>query len=158
MSKDRCSNHLISIKDLLKQRKSSNEVNDHFDEIYLEIVDRQNQILDYLLKQEKNNRKILYQIISNENLLKKQFRRIFVQLIKKRRKSSIQSNRLEKKSKFSPEESFQSNDETLIIYWHLKNPCQVSRLETKLFFPLPFRKLQSNHLTKSLLSQSNDRH
>jgi hypothetical protein len=120
---------------------SLNETNDHLNKLFLNIIQRQNRLFNYL--QQQNDRcmerqtleNLLNQILSKENLLIDKLKRIYVKLnAKKRRRKktfqlrnkseeiNISINDIKQVTHKNDQESFQikfnpSNDEILKIYW-----------------------------------------
>jgi len=161
MSDDRFLNELIIEQQLLEdtslllKKKQSlnkflllslNETNDHLNEIFLNIIQRQNRLFNYLLEekdqyiQRQTFENLLNQILSNEHLIIDKLKRIYNKLnTKKRRRKKpfISRNRPEQIkisiddikqviNRIDQESSSQiqahgSNDEILKIYWRSKS-------------------------------------
>jgi len=164
MSDDRVLNEFIIEQELLKETNlllkkkeslnkllilSLNETNDHLNKLFLNIIQRQNRLFNYLF--EENDRCIqrqtlenhLNKILFNENLLIDQLKRIYLKLnIKKRRrkKTFISEHRSEQINKSvnhsfinqNDQHSFQyqlntSNNDILKIYWRSISSNNLSK-------------------------------
>jgi hypothetical protein len=149
MSHDRLLNELFIKKELFKdatlllKKKESlnkllllslNETNDHLNKIFLNIIQTQHRLFNYLLEekdryaQRQTLENLLHQILQNDNLLIDKLKRIYLKLKKKqrKRKKSFNSSRKTEQTKIlvSPvsnendqPQSNLSNDQILKIYW-----------------------------------------